>query len=215
MSTNVASIQPHQAAEIVEGYVKGGCNNRWVVEMPTGLKYADKAFSCMVEPQSGDKVLVSSSGNTGYILAVLERSDPDMTLNFPGNVELRTDAGAVQVKASDRVSISAVNRLDLVSAHCDISASRTDLTNHQLRVTSESVEAKTGSVKWFGKRLDSVVNRITQHAQYVMRNIEGVETLNAGNLLQTVRNSLSVRSNHATITSKKDMRIDGERIHMG
>ena len=48
-----------------------------------------------------------------------------------------------------------------------------------------------------------------------MRWIEGVETLNIGDLVQTVRRAYTTRAERAVITAQKDVMIDGERIHMG
>jgi hypothetical protein len=48
-----------------------------------------------------------------------------------------------------------------------------------------------------------------------MRIVEGVETLSIGNLIQHIRQNYTSHSHQTVITARKDMRIDGERIHMG
>jgi hypothetical protein len=60
-----------------------------------------------------------------------------------------------------------------------------------------------------------VAKQITQKTDMLLRWVEGVETLSIGNLIQNVRQNYTSHSQQAVITASKDMRIDGERIHMG
>jgi hypothetical protein len=45
--------------------------------------------------------------------------------------------------------------------------------------------------------------------------VDTVETLNVGNLIQQVRNTLSSRAKQNMISASEDVRVDAKRIHMG
>ena len=91
-------------------------------------------------------------------------------------------------------------------------------TNHaasQLAASLGDLVTHVNDAKIFAGSLHTVAKRVTQRFDALMRWVETVETLNIGNLIQNVRGALASHSHHAVITARKDVKIDGERIHMG
>ena len=70
---------------------------------------AKVAFSCLVQPEVDDVVLVSGNTHSGfYILSVLERpNSTNMALTFPGNTVLNSSNGSLQLHASETVALTA------------------------------------------------------------------------------------------------------------
>ena len=77
------------------------------------------------------------------------------------------------------------------------------------------IEAHSKKVKLFSKSIDTISSRITQRTDVLMRWVENVETLNIGNMVQSIRNTKVCHAKQTIMTAKQDMRIDAERIHMG
>jgi hypothetical protein len=70
-------------------------------------------------------------------------------------------------------------------------------------------------MKMYTQMFSSVARQVNQKTDILVRWVEQVETLNIGNLIQNVRKNYTSHSDQAVITAKKDMLINGERIHMG
>jgi hypothetical protein len=62
--------------------------------------------------------------------------------------------------------------------------------------------------------IDVLSHAFADFAQFIDV-INRTEILNIGNLVQNIRKNFTSHSRQAVITASKDMRIDGERIHMG
>ncbi len=104
------------------------------------------AFSCLVRPVVGDKVLISLEGADGYILSVLERTIAQPTrLRLDGDLQISVPAGGLSIEARDGVHINVGHAL-LVQADrqtwcCKahnssataVQASRQRLQSHWLR----------------------------------------------------------------------------------
>lgn len=214
MQNKIIPITPPLPSSIVAGTIKGGKDKRWMVETTNGLVNACPAFSCLVAPLAGDSVLIAEHDGHYTILAITERKQAEMALTFPGDVSLNSVSGRVCIN-SENISLTAGDDLTMLSSQCSTTASKCQFNSGKMQINSHELEARTQVVKWFGKSLDAVIDRVSQHAQNVMRRVEGVETLNVGNLIQTARNTLSTNAKRATISTEKDLKLDGERIHMG
>ena len=63
--------------------------------------------------------------------------------------------------------------------------------------------------------MNLVTDRLTQRIKNSFKTVEGLDQQTSLNFLQTIGKTLSIRSRDAVITARKDVKIDGERIHMG
>jgi len=171
-----------------------------------------------VMPQVNDRVLVSreASGDC-FILAILQREGaaPVMDMVFPGDVTLQSTQGQIAINAGTEVILNAGRRVESLSPELMFKAENTSLTSRQLDVSGQKANLRVQEGRFYANRLDSVVGTVTQCAQTVTRKVEGIETLNVGAFFKTVRQALTIRANHAVISSRHDMKIDAERIHMG
>ncbi len=186
-----------------------------IIAMENGLVSSRKAFSCLVSPVKDDKVLFTRQDSC-YILAVLERSaGPDMVLDVPGNLSVRAKQGAITAQAVDKVSLSSLNGVETVAPQFTVIADNTTVASHDMTLKSERIQAVSSEVKLFAKCLNFMADQWFQQSKNETRVVEGVETHTSGSLIQNIKKALSIRSVYSTITAKKDMKIDAERIHMG
>jgi hypothetical protein len=179
---------------------------------------AKLAFSCPVRPQPDDHVLLSSDpSGICYILAILKREGDcqSMELEFPADVTLRAPNGQLGITAVSDLRLSSASRIQTLSPELAMQAENTTLASRQLDVCGEQAGARFQRGRFYVHHLESVADTALHCARTVVRKVEGIETFNVGSLIKTVRETLTIRSNHAVISSRHDMKIDAERIHMG
>ncbi|HKJ88426.1 MAG TPA: DUF3540 domain-containing protein [Gammaproteobacteria bacterium] len=216
MEENVTDgIGATPARELGSGVVESAAQGGWAVACDAGRVRARKAFSCLVEPRNGDRVLVAELAGEAYILAVLERPGcQDACLSFPGNVEVQAPNGNLDMVADREVGVTA--------SEAHVTAQRTRMLSREMDVYAGTLAVRGGAlnaqateVNVTAQRSSSVIGRVFQRAESVIRQVEQVETLNVGNLIQTVREQLNLRARWGVLRTRKDLSIDGEHIHMG
>ncbi|MBF0470254.1 MAG: DUF3540 domain-containing protein [Gammaproteobacteria bacterium] len=218
--TESTSIQqPVNAAITTAGFefgeVQGGGGGHYAVLCSRGLVMAKKAASCLIKPAVGNKVMVVIKGQEHYILSVLERENVELEIEAEGGMTFRAKQGNLSLLASDSIhslcggehQMTAAN-MNQITGHYQLAANQIDTkaVNYQLNGQKAVVSVADVSL---------LCDRMTQKVDQLYRWVTTIETSHIGNLMQSVKNSLCIRSKNSVITAKGDMKIDAERIHMG
>ncbi|MGB1111309.1 MAG: DUF3540 domain-containing protein [Gammaproteobacteria bacterium] len=173
--------------------ITGRSEEHWTLEMNGNVFTARRAADCLLEPEPGDRVLIVSLGRTSYILSVLERANPAAgTISLEGDMHLLSRSGDVT-----------------------LSGSAVELRGETLKATGATLESRIGTVRHTGDRVEAIFETLIQRCRNAMRWVEDTEMASMGNVIQQVRKMLNLRSENAIITARKDIKVDGERIHMG
>ena len=208
-----SNTQRHQSET---GVIQGGFGRHFMVQTATGVSRASLAFSCLVVPEPGDKVLLQSADHQLYILAILERTQECETrLIAEGDVSLASRDGSVDIRAKSKVSMASADGISLTSRDVGIASLNTQLHSQKLALRGEQMESQWREVRTITDAWHLVADTMTEKLKNAFRKVDGTNQQTSHNHLQQVDETLSMRSKHAVITSRKDMKIDGERIHMG
>jgi hypothetical protein len=196
--------------------VKGVSERSLMIDFGAGVINARVAFSCLVEPIAGDSVLVNQSGNDYFVLSVLERqAEQNMALSFPADVKILARKGQIDFVADQDLNFLSTKTTNILSAKLNLTSANMNINTSKLTALATDIESHSQTVSMYSNVFNSVTKQISQKTDILIRWVEQVETLNIGNLIQNVRKNYTSHSDQAVITASKDMRIDGERIHMG
>lgn len=195
-SLAVGAVKRRDAADVVVG-------------LGTSETQARRAISCLVAPEPGDTVLVATAGGCAFILAVLER------------------------KALQRVELSVSDpeaTVTLVAAELEFAASRRILQTApdiaieatSLRLFSRSLSLVSTLLTFLADRMHSsfshqhtVADQIATKARQRVTVVDGSDVQQIGILSQAVESTAAITADSAILTTRKDLRLDGERISMG
>jgi|SRR5690606_7966448 len=182
-----------------------------------GESDARRALSCLIEPQVGDRVLLSRAGDdVCFILGILERTRADVTtLDFTGDTRIQTRAGRLQITAGEGLDIGSAGELNLAAARCELAADEARLHVTRAAVSGASAEVHWEKLRIIAGAIDTIADRVSQRLKRCYRWVEDIDQLKAGQLFYFVKNVLTLRSKHSSMTAKGEMKIDGERVHMG
>lgn len=203
--------------------VQGGFGQDFMVHSERGVLRAKVAFSCLVTPEAGDRVLVNVSSsmtngqkNESHIIAIIERQHANnMKLAFPGDVAMEAKAGNINLTAAKQVNLTSAESTKISSAELAVNVLDANVRAEKLSISGDSVTSQWRDVTSISDAMNLIVERMSQRFKNSFKQVEGVEQKNSKNYLQNVNQTLSVRSRDAVITARKDVKIDGERIHMG
>lgn len=184
-----------------------------IIHGASGVTTASIAVGCLVEPQVGDRVLVSDDGEMCFVLTVLRRSSPDRTIEVPGQLILSADS--VTVSGRTRVDLGSSGSLGVGASSMALTSDELSIRSARVNVSGREANVHFRTARLVATGIETVSDRIIQCARNVVRKIEESETTYVRNLIQTVRENYFSRSKRTSITARKDVQVDGERIHMG
>lgn len=183
--------------------------NQTVVEVTIDgqRRKARVAFSCLVVPQPDDLVLCDcSTPDHVYILAVLERGKTTTTiLSVPGAMVLQ----------SKSTTLLCENDLNLLSGREIHKAKAAVIDVDEVTATGGSLQASYRRINLISQMINTMARHLISRYSTYLRRTEDHDQLQAGQLTRKVEGLYCMESRHTVMVSKKDTKIDGERIHMG
>ena len=213
---SVLPITPQHCDFTQTATVQGSSAHTYQVVIDQGIVDAQLAFSCLVKPQAGDIVLLNCGEETHYILAILSRpSSANMALNFPGDIALQANNGNIRIASKDKLLLASGGKTQIVNTELDVTSAHTKVHTDQLSISGDKAVCHWREVRSIANAVHWVADHITQKFKNSVKLVEGTDQQSSGNVLQTIKKSLTLRANHAVITAQKDIKIDGKRIHMG
>lgn len=177
---------------------------------------AQRAASCLIEPERGDKVLVSHAGDgSAYILAVLSRVEPDKAeLVLPGGVALNAEAGALTVQAR-KIDLQASEDATIQAPSVTLGGIQGTVRFQRLETAAQTLRAHFGAVHGLAQSVTTVVGRLVQRVGDSLRWIDEVDETRAGRVRMQVQDRFDVEARHASMHAAGQVKIDGEKIDLG
>jgi len=206
--TQPKDIETTAVALPTEGYVQGGKDNYWLVTTNQGLVRACQAYSCLVQPVLGDKVLLQKVEKNTYILAILERQQA-LPMHINARQGLSFDLGGQDCEWKN------TGHWQLQAEAAKILTQHAELTTHTGKVTGKQLTQRWQQVRNLIEDFWHSGQTLWQQVRQSISKIDEVEQKDSGHYIQRVKGSMTLNSEQASITSNKDLRIDAERIHMG
>ena len=208
--------QHNNVSQTEMAIVQGGFGRDFMVLCERGVMRATLAFSCLVIPEAGDKVLINNSGKENHILAIIERpQNNDMKLSFPGNVAFEAKSGDINLTTAQQLNMSSAKKMQLTTTQLAITSIDAKVRSENFSISGDKVTSHWREVNSISSAMNLIVERLSQRIKNSFRLVDGVDQQKSQNYMQTVEKTLSIRSRDAVITARKDVKIDGERIHMG
>jgi len=194
------------AASLAHMRVRGIDGNIVVVADATALVQARRAKGCVVDPEAGDLVLVSrGSDGSAWVLAVLDGAGPSrMTLS-----------GDAILQAEGDLSVGAGRKLLLAAPELAAEAATATLRSDRVGVLARLADLAADATKVTAERLHVLVADHLAELGRSIRRVAGLDQTAAGIIDSRAEDSASLHGRYTTLTAEKDVRIDGDQVHMG
>ncbi len=189
----------------------------YTVETHSGTYEAKQAVSCLISPEPNDKVLLAGNHDEGfYVLSILERGETSKkTISFYGDVAFCVKDGRLTLSSQQGLNLTSGESVDITSPGLNVRTLKGEVHIHDLIFSGSFWIGQLHKIKVAINIVDSFVERLSQRIKRSYRTIEEVDRLRAGRLDYLIDKLLSLRGKYSMLTAKEDVKIDGERIHMG
>ncbi len=165
-----------------------------------------RAPSCLLEPAPGDRVWCVGAGAENYVIAVLARTGNETAVCVEGDLRL---------VVGGRVCVSAHHGIQLATDELRVEAARGQLVFEDLRAIARTVFTSFVRATRLGGTLELFVERVIQRSQHVQRSVEGVESTEAGTLIQRARGTAHLQAKRALVNGTQLTKIDGQQVQLG
>ncbi|MDO5668000.1 MAG: DUF3540 domain-containing protein [Alcaligenaceae bacterium] len=166
---------------------------------------AKKAFSCIVEPELSDLVLVSGESAEYYILSILHRQKRDIKIEVPGKLELVATEASINVSSS--ISITA--------ATADVTTQQWKQRAHQYVLNSYGFKHASSSFKYVGQTAETQLQNYHLLAADSQRYITGTDRVNALKIDYSADFISKLSAQTTLINGTEILKTDAKKILMG
>ena len=217
LAEKVSDIHPLTETKICSATVLSIDEQGYQIAGLDGEFLAKRAFTCLVEPMAGDKILFSiDTGLDCHVLSIIERPDSvDTQLVFPGNVTMNASQGQLNLNGQQGVNISSAQSINQSAQEYNLIADKALLCIDSFNFVGSKLVAKIKNLQTYADTLETVAGNLLQKLKNSFRIIEGVDQSKCKDAIHTVDNLYSMQTKQAAILAKKDIKMDAERIHMG
>lgn len=217
-------MQPMKKLKPVQPYLDYGVVTEvedagFTVATPYGCVEAQAALSCLVRPEKGDDVLLSTNEEGRcFILSILvrkEKAQQPIQVVFPSAVQVRTREGGLSVAIPGEVTVRSEKRISAMSRAFSIHAREGEICVERLSFLAKWVTAHMEKIRMFGETLETTVKKLIQRAKSCFRFVEGHEDIRTGSARYIIKDTFHVRSGHSLHVAKGQMKLDADQIHLG
>jgi hypothetical protein len=189
----------------------------FIVSTQDGIFAARHAFSCLVEPAVGDRVLVAGDpGNALFIIAVLERpGNAPVSIPISRDVTIGVSNGSFSIAAAHGINLVSAKDMTLTSSELNISAPRASIFFENLTYLGNVIFAEIEKVKLIGRFFHSIIDSVSQRVKRSYRVVEDIDHVRSSQIDYRASKNMSLRGQNALINAEELVKIDGDQIHLG
>jgi len=189
-------LEQYEYASIIsvtdQGYILKPDNGSSVI--------AQQAFGCPFTPIIDDQVMFVRCANRGvFIINILQRKHNQ----------------AAAIANNNGIELHSNQHINLSASDINMSSNNSQVVSQQYSHTSQKLDIKSDNTQFYSRTVESVSDRLVQKVKDSFKVIERIEQVNANDIIQNIKNAFIQRSRQVDISAKSDVKINGDRIHMG
>ena len=207
------------------------------------LSMADGAFASIVSSENGRTLNVYSSSNellfeydpelkkTRLFAAaenvVFEAPKGDIELTAAGNIRLR--GHHVEINGRSGIGLSAGRMVETLKSALLILPGKIDASALEVKVTArragifldEAVNTiktavhKIGTVKLLAGKIETTATTLIEKTKNTYRSMENLNQVKAGRMRMLINKTFHLKSKSCVIKAEDDVKVKGEKIHLG
>lgn len=215
LARNLEQYQPclaygHVVAEAAQGFT---------VQTDEGLIPAVAAAGCLMAPMPGDRVLLTTDGETeSYILTVLRRAPESAAparLVFDRPVDLVVNGGGFSVAADEGLALASPGTISMAAGKISMHAGCAEAAIEKIALIGKSLQGRIKRIKLVANTVENTFRRLTQRLQDAFRFVEDQEEIQTGSTRYLVEDTLTMNARNAVHMAEEIVTINAEQVHLG
>lgn len=178
------------------------------------------AASCLVRPESGDLGLIAMARNdqdTAYVLAVLERADPEtaMHIDLHAGANLVAQKGPVHISAETDLRLHGGNNLDASAPSMSFVTTSVRWLAHTFSLLGKTVEAVCSVWRESSTDRETTAQTWTQRLGDCHRHVQDLDETQAGTSRTLAKDTALLHGRVSYVQAEEFVKVDGQEVHLG
>jgi hypothetical protein len=193
------------------------CTDGIRVSTDVGELFAKRALSCLIEPVTGDRVLVAGDlHDEVFVIAVLERLDASpVTIAVDGDLTLGVPHGRLSIAAGKGIEMLTAADMTLTGSELTVRAPKGQVLLDHLTYIGSRVFAQAQAIKLVGELFDAVLDRISHKVKRSYRIVDEIDHVRSSQIDYRAEKNMSLRGKNALVTADELIKMDADQIHLG
>lgn len=212
-AAQLISLPRGAGTELFSARVVSILDGRLEVTVADEILSAGISFSCLVRPEVGDLVLTVRLEDGRYVaLAVVERpGSQQICLQFPADAALSA-AGSLSLHAGEAVNLASNGRINCRADEFTHSSRTATLQMGQVRAQGDELIVAFSTLSFIGRTISTIAKQAVERFSCYIRRSRDYDQVQAGQMSRKSEGLYSLDTRVTIMNSKKDTKIDGERI---
>ncbi len=186
-----------------------------MLQCKLGTVKAEKAFSCHTAPEVGDTVLLANTEAGLFVTDILLRpNDSPAKQNYPHGLTVETPE-KLSLSSNKEIELNSPGKTSITTADLSIGALKSRIRILDVVAQISDFKGRFSKLAWISDWAEQKATIFRQRFHRSDRKVEEQDLQKAGSLVQQVEKTASLRAEHTIIKARKDVQVDGKRIHMG
>lgn len=171
--------------------------------------------------RAGDAVVALPLRDGGWCVVAVTRalrvvSEERVLRAAEGDLTLEAPAGRVTIVARDGVVLrSGESAVTVADAGIDARAARAELGAGEARLVARSLTTVAESARHVAGVVEVEATRVVERVKNAYREVEELAQTRAGRVRVVARAAMHLMSGRAVIRAEQDVKVKGEKIHLG
>ncbi len=218
---NVSGMDTLLEGRIAEGFVLAvEGREEYQVETSGERMVCRRAAGCLLDPETGDLVLLSMSGEEGgrcWILSVLERASGDapVSLTLQDGAVVTACKGSLSLHSEKQMGVHTAGKMSLSADSLDLSARNASWLVRSLSVFGGSIESVWEQARQTVASMQTVCSTWVQHLGDSIRHVKELDETHADHVRIMAKDTLQTQGKFVNHTASEVVKIDGQEVHLG
>ena len=176
---------------------------------------AKVALSCLARPRAGDRVIVQCFSNEERIVtAVVDSDDSQVEIHSDRDMVISC-VGRFRINADEELVLTGQNKIQAKTQQFEVKTATMIVKASMFSGAIKEISVIGGTIESVFKRMKTSTIDCFQSAKNLFRQTQETECVQSGSFAQKVSGSHLSEATYVAVLAKKDVRVDGERIHIG
>ena len=218
---NVSGMDTLLESRIAEGFVLAvDGREEYRVDVSGERITCRRAAGCLLDPATGDLVLLSMSGEEGgryWILSVLERASggAPVSLTLHDGAVVSACKGHLALRSEKEIGLHTSGRMSLSADSLDLSARKANWLVRSLSVFGGSIESVWEQARQTVASMQTVCSTWVQHLGDSVRHVKELDETHADHVRIMAKDTLQTQGKFVNHTASEVVKIDGQEVHLG
>lgn len=188
----------------------------WILHDGERDLQAERAASCLLEPEPGDRVWFVAEADSCFVIAVLARAQPagPAQLSIDGDASLRI-GGQLAVHAGAGLELRSDAQVGITGDELRVQARLGRVVFDECTAVLRTLFAHVTNSTFVATVIETLSDRLTQSTRTSFRSVAEIDQVQAGTIDYRAQDTAHIAADKTLINGGQIAKVEAGQIHLG